>query len=665
MAINNLNIPTRSTGSGTPAADMNAVVLKINEMIGAIQPALVTLTGLTPDWDAVNNSTATITATGNVALTFDPQDVPLSALLYFYQDAPGNRTLTVNGRTVTVNEDALAVTLVGFIWDGVTLKIVSDYGSATAPGGGDTTAPTITSMQVLTASTIQVVFSEVVNSTVAGWEFLNELDNMPITGVTGSGSNTLVFTTSSTIAGGQNIAASYDAMNGDCVDSSGNELVSFSLVNVPNALTADNTYPTWAVLSSNLIVAASGLQKKSGTNGVYDYARSNEQFGPGSILHFTPETSAHAYQFGFTTQANPTGNSDFSYVFNLGPDGSINTISTGSGSSTYVGGDQLRLWYNGSTMEWQKLISGTWTTFATAAVSGSPTYYVMAGIYYVGSQMANIYTPTITPDTNIPRKMYIEVLNSNPSEISIRYNEGILASPVPAIGDFALTGGKTITGVSISGDRVKLAVTPAFINGEVGSTLAYTAGTNKIKDLAGNIAPNFTASAISNKVSVVPSFVTWNSLSSDFTTENSGLKKTSGGASLSFARTVETFGPGTYLTAQDSGYDPTKVQKILIGLTTNAAPASEADLAFELSTELDGTVNGYTAGSPVRIANSYTITDYFRIFYTEINTIQFQTSNDGVTWVSLATSAGVPSGNYYGVIGVKEVGSGWSFIKRS
>lgn len=138
----------KNTGDTFSAAEANEIKASVNALYDKVDPTqtLKALTGLNPAWSSNEGHTAKITAAGNINLAFSADTIPAHCVLFFYQDGTGNRTLTVNGKGVTVNPAAATCTLVGLAWDGVTLKLLSDYSTVTTtePPTGNTTpaAPT-------------------------------------------------------------------------------------------------------------------------------------------------------------------------------------------------------------------------------------------------------------------------------------------------------------------------------------------------------------------------------------------------------------------------------------------------------------------------------------------------------------------------------------------
>lgn len=121
----------------------------------------------------------------------------------------------------------------------------------------------------------------------------------------------------------------------------------------------------------------------------------------------------------------------------------------------------------------------------TSAASGTPSIAVDY------AAVVDVTAPTISTAT---------VENAQPTRIVITYNEALLASPLPATGDFTVSGGKTVSTVGISGSVLTITVNSAYVNGNA-IKISYVPGTNKVKDAAGNIAQAFTLLAVTNNVS--------------------------------------------------------------------------------------------------------------------------------------------------------------------
>lgn len=115
------------------------------------------------------------------------------------------------------------------------------------------------------------------------------------------------------------------------------------------------------------------------------------------------------------------------------------------------------------------------------------------------------------PDAVAPVLQTATVENANPNKIILTYNEDLLTSPLPATSDFSVSGGKTVSSVSIVGPVVTLTVDSNYSAGNT-ITVSYTGGTNKIKDLSGNLAANLSSQAVTNNVAATAQIVAWENL---------------------------------------------------------------------------------------------------------------------------------------------------------
>ena len=117
-------------------------------------------------------------------------------------------------------------------------------------------------------------------------------------------------------------------------------------------------------------------------------------------------------------------------------------------------------------------------------------------IYYDNVNGKLKYNITLQDFTS-PTLISATVQNSNPSNIVLTYSEALMVSPLPSFTDFALNLSKTVTAISIVGSVVTLTVNSPYAFGNL-PTISYTAGVNKIRDLAGNNAANLVNQVITN-----------------------------------------------------------------------------------------------------------------------------------------------------------------------
>lgn len=646
----------------------STVVAAINEVKaqgGSYTPAIQNITGQsTFNTSAGRWAKYTAASSSPVTLTLNASAGD-EGYIWFYNNG-GGATLTVNSSSVEVNPAAGSVTLVGYAYDGTTLKLIPDYSTATTGGGGttDVTPPDLVSIKMLNSTTVEAMLSEAVTATNTGWTFTKNGSSLPISSVSGSGTTTLDFTLSSSVVGGDNVLAAYATTTGDTKDAAGNELADFSTYSVQNDLPTFVTYMTWGYKSSNLVVSSNGLLKQTGTTGTNDFARSNEVIEAGSYLYVTALDAAQNKMVGLTKVQSPTAYTDLAYAFNFGTDNSVYYVEgAAAGSiSTYTAGDKFRLFYNNTTIIYQKLVSGTWTTIRTSSASASGNYNAMVAMSTLGATFSELYKPTSTPDINAPNIMYATVENAAANKIVLQMNETMLSTSMPGASDFTATG-KTVTAVSIAGAKVTLTVNSAYANGDaIGVT--YTPGTTPLKDYAGNAAAGFTTTAINN-ILPVEAFVTWATMGGNVTTASNGITKiagTSGWDGNSFARTNETFGINTRFFGQEGNNVTT--QNKMFGLTAKTAPTVYTDLSYGINISSDGKIYYVEGGASGVMSTTYAAGDQFRVAWTPSNQIQYQKSSDGVNWTVMKTSTTAPSGTYYGLVVINTVGSTISNLKK-
>lgn len=133
-----------------------------------------------------------------------------------------------------------------FVYDGVDYCVsITHPETIISGGGGDTTPPTMVSATAIDANTIEVVFSESVTPTVAGWSYyITETSTTSsFSSVTGSGT-TWQFTGVEAMSAGQTLKISYTSTTGNTLDGSGNELATFSLSSVTNSIGGGGSFPT-------------------------------------------------------------------------------------------------------------------------------------------------------------------------------------------------------------------------------------------------------------------------------------------------------------------------------------------------------------------------------------------------------------------------------------
>lgn len=129
-------------------------------------------------------------------------------------------------------------------------------------------------------------------------------------------------------------------------------------------------------------------------------------------------------------------------------------------------------------------------------------YLAMAEDVYAGL-IAIPYTDTLAPVLTTAT-----VEDADPAEIVLTYNEHLDETSIPANANFAMSGGRTVTNVSITNNIVTVTVNTPYTSGD-SITISYTPGTNKIQDLAGNLAVALTTEAVDNNIDPVETALTF------------------------------------------------------------------------------------------------------------------------------------------------------------
>ena len=87
------------------------------------------------------------------------------------------------------------------------------------------------------------------------------------------------------------------------------------------------------------------------------------------------------------------------------------------------------------------------------------------------------------------------------SSLTLTYGEALDGGSRPASGDFTVEvegGGRSVTGVSMSGSVVTLTLNPAVEQGDTGIRVSYSPGANPIRDAVGNDARGLSSQSVTN-----------------------------------------------------------------------------------------------------------------------------------------------------------------------
>jgi len=136
------------------------------------------------------------------------------------------------------------------------------------------------------------------------------------------------------------------------------------------------------------------------------------------------------------------------------------------------------------------------TTFTNTVDTANPIMFV-----YTGENYYRKHLPTYIQVADIvaPVVQTLAVADNLRTRIVLTYNETLDATSVPATTDFVVSGGKTISSVTVSGVYVNINVNSAYAYGD-SITISYTAGSNPIQDVAGNNVLNLSNRAVANNI---------------------------------------------------------------------------------------------------------------------------------------------------------------------
>jgi hypothetical protein len=299
-------------------------------------------------------------------------------ILLVFQDGTGSRTLSINGTPITINSAPNSLTAISFLRKGSQYYFQPNQSWIVGGGGGggDITPPTVINATVLDSTHIQLVFSESVNGTAAGHSFKKGVTNLGISLMTGSGTNTFVFTLNTPIAPGDTITRSYDSATGNTLDGSGNELVSYTDQPVTNGLggTTLNAPGSFAPgTPTSTSIPLSWADTNTSPNEVNFELRFNTINNQGSsTLYSNPVQNA--------TTANVTGlapaNTYYFWLIAKGNGSTILDSVAASCSGTTAAGAITRRTFGGYLSRWEVPTNPDDTSKITVRTAGSDKFLI-------------------------------------------------------------------------------------------------------------------------------------------------------------------------------------------------------------------------------------------------------------------------------------------------
>jgi uncharacterized repeat protein (TIGR02059 family) len=178
-----------------------------------------------------------------------------------------------------------------------------------------------------------------------------------------------------------------------------------------------------------------------------------------------------------------------------------------AGSGNWAGKEYFDLPF-GDSLEVTFTQAGSWGTLKHLLYAPGDTTSTIGstkGIisYPVNSWGDYDFSSTAPADTTAPTILSASVVPDG-SSVILTYDEDLDVSSVPAVGDFALSAGGVVSGVSVSASTVTLTLgTPAIHSAET-VTVSYNPGSDPIRDALGNVSATLSAYPVTNNSAVAP-----------------------------------------------------------------------------------------------------------------------------------------------------------------
>ncbi|MBY0236650.1 MAG: fibronectin type III domain-containing protein [Burkholderiaceae bacterium] len=177
----------------------------------------------------------------------------------------------------------------------------------------------------------------------------------------------------------------------------------------------------------------------------------------------------------------------------------VNAIGAIKGAQTY-----LRLVGDGATtptFSGMKEWGGSAGWDARAGIANQIQFFYDGNDYWYSISQA---VGASAVDSVAPTFSSAAVSNAARTVIVLSMSEALDAASVPAASAFSVSGGKTVTGVAISGANVNLTVSSAYAYGNA-ITVQYTKpGSSVVKDQSGNESTSFGPVSVTNNIATVP-----------------------------------------------------------------------------------------------------------------------------------------------------------------
>ena len=161
---------------------------------------------------------------------------------------------------------------------------------------------------------------------------------------------------------------------------------------------------------------------------------------------------------------------------------------------------------SGYTLNLVSIYTGSLLTFTDTGRAAGTTYYYRVkatGTGYADSPYATgNKTTAAAGDVTAPVVSSGVVQDSLRTRIVLNMSEGMVIGTTVAT-DFTVSGGKTVTSVTVSGSIINLNLNSGYVIGDVIS-VNYTQGVGKLQDASGNLLLTFSYPSVTNSILIDP-----------------------------------------------------------------------------------------------------------------------------------------------------------------
>ncbi len=272
-------------------------------------------------------------------------------------------------------------------------------------------------------------------------------------------------------------------------------------------------------------------------------------------------------------------------------------------------------------------------------------FFRSGGLYYYSISQPAVNTPI---DLVAPTAGVASVADATPTVINLVIGEAADTSAAPSAASFAVSAGHTVSSVAWgTSTRLDITVTPAFVNGEAARTLAYSPGTNPIKDVAGNLMAAFSGKAITNNVGADSSASLTLSPLVLLTDEGSNVYLGGAGAGYAnYGRAGSLVRPANTEAAIYLSHEVASNSAAVVGFSLTATPTEATTMRFQM--QLSTAASNIRGGTDIAVGSGSVIQSLtaaagmwarLRVTAAGVCTIEVSTDNRA-TWTVVQTLSG-------------------------